>query len=152
MYSKEEVSAMRQGFWTAFGMYMGPVPNAEGDKINWVNYKTGVKHHWYKMKAEGNTATISFENTDPDHEAQVFFYNQMKILNNEWLAHMGNGWTCEPPALAKEGTLICSIYTVLHGPDLFHKEDWPQLISFFKNHLISFDAFWCNFKYAFRGL
>lgn len=43
MYSKAEKSKIRKDFWTAFGQYMKPVPSAEGTKVNWPNYKTGVK-------------------------------------------------------------------------------------------------------------
>ncbi len=43
MFSKQEASQLRKDFWTAFGLYMRPIPSAEGDKINWINYKTGEK-------------------------------------------------------------------------------------------------------------
>ena len=58
MYSKKEISLTRQEFWTAFGQYMAPIPSAGGEKINWINYKTGVKHIYFKMEADQKFASI----------------------------------------------------------------------------------------------
>ena len=49
MYSKAEATQLRQAFWTAFGQYMAPVPSAEGETTNWINYKTGFKHLYFRM-------------------------------------------------------------------------------------------------------
>ena len=51
MFSKQESSQLKKEFWTAFGLYMKPVPFAEGEKNNWVNYKTGEKHLAFRMDA-----------------------------------------------------------------------------------------------------
>ena len=56
MYSKAEVTQLRQAFWTALGQYMAPVPSAEGDTTNWINYKTGVKHVYFRMQADNQLA------------------------------------------------------------------------------------------------
>ena len=37
MFSKQEYSQLKKEFWTAFGLYMKPVPFAEGEKNNWIN-------------------------------------------------------------------------------------------------------------------
>ena len=49
MFSRQEASQLRKEFWTAFGTYMKPVPSAEGEKVNWLNYKTGEKDVFFKM-------------------------------------------------------------------------------------------------------
>ena len=51
MYTKHEISKTRQEFWTTFGQYIKPVPNADGTKTNWKNYKTGVKHMYFRIIA-----------------------------------------------------------------------------------------------------
>ena len=44
MYSKQELSRIREEFWTSFGRYMQPILSADGEKVNWVNYKTGMTY------------------------------------------------------------------------------------------------------------
>ena len=51
MYSKHEASQLRQEFWTPFGRYMQPVLSSEGERVNWINYKTGAKHIYFRMDA-----------------------------------------------------------------------------------------------------
>jgi hypothetical protein len=66
MYSKDQASQLKQQFWTTFGQYITPHPSAEGIKINWVNYKTGIKHLYFRMQAENRSASIAIEIAHPD--------------------------------------------------------------------------------------
>ena len=43
MYNRNEMARIKQDFWTSFGKYMLPVQPAGDEKINWINYKTGIK-------------------------------------------------------------------------------------------------------------
>ncbi len=52
MFSKQDASKLKKEFWTAFGRYMKPVLSADGEKINWINYKTGEKDIVFKMDAD----------------------------------------------------------------------------------------------------
>src|SRR4051812_1064116 len=69
MYSRQQASQLTQEFWTAFGRYMQPILSAEGEKINWINYKTGVKHISFRMNA-GKGASIAIEITHTNIEEQ----------------------------------------------------------------------------------
>jgi hypothetical protein len=40
----------------------------------------------------------------------------------------------------------------LEDVSVFRKEDWPQMISFFKPRLIALEAFWTQARYAFEAL
>ncbi len=73
VYSKEQASQLRQAFWTALGQYLAPIPSAEGQKVNWVNYKTGIKHVYFRMQADHKKASISIEITHPDVGVQELF-------------------------------------------------------------------------------
>ena len=55
---------------------MSPIPSAEGEKISWVNYHTGLKDVYFRMDAGKNSAmiSISLEHTDP--ELQELYFDQ----------------------------------------------------------------------------
>ncbi|MFC7667142.1 hypothetical protein ACFQT0_06705 [Hymenobacter humi] len=36
--------------------------------------------------------------------------------------------------------------------NLFSRDDWPALISFFKPRIIALDAFWADAQYTFEAL
>ncbi len=58
MYSKQEAANLKREFWTVFGQYMRPVLSADGEQINWVNYKTGEKHVFFKCEADSKAARV----------------------------------------------------------------------------------------------
>ena len=74
MYTREQASQLRQAFWTAFGQYIAPHPSADGYKINWANYRTGLKHVYFRMHADKKIASIAIEITHPDPDIQELFF------------------------------------------------------------------------------
>ena len=152
MYSKAEITQLRQAFWTTFGQYMAPVPSAEGETTNWINYKTGVKHVYFRMQADNRQASIGIELTHPDAGIRELFFEQ--FLEVKTLLHeaLGEDWTWEAAATDAHGVPLARIYTELRPANLFSRDGWPALISFFKPRLIALDAFWADAQYSFDAL
>lgn len=152
MYSKTEVTQLRQAFWTTFGQYMAPVPSAEGLPTNWINYKTGLKHVYFRMHADGRRASIGIELTHPDAGIRELFYEQFQEVRRWLEGATGETWTWEPATQDANGQPIARIYQELAPVNLFNRDDWPRLISFFKPRLVALDEFWSTAQYAFDEL
>ena len=67
-------------FWTTFGQYIAPVFSAEGEKINWINYKTAVKFIRFRLQANNNVASIAIELSNPDINIQLQQFQQLVIF------------------------------------------------------------------------
>lgn len=152
MYSKQEASQLRQEFWRVFGQYMNPVLSAEGEKINWINYKTGEKNIAFKMHADNKKAIIAIEITHKDPQIQQIIFNQFEQFKILLENTVQEKWTWQLHTHNEDGNIISKIFKENIGVSIFKKEDWPQLISFFKPRIIALDEFWCNIKYAFELL
>jgi len=152
MYSKTEVSQLRQAFWTTFGHYMAPVPSAEGLPANWINYKTGLKHVYFRLHADAQHATIGIELTHPDAGIRELFFEQFQQLRSLLEEAVGEVWTWEVDVPDENGHPRSRIYQALRPVNLFNRDDWPQLISFFKPRLVALDEFWSTAQYAFDAL
>lgn len=152
MYSKKEASEIRQQFWTAFGQYMQPVLNAEGEKVAWINYKTGEKDIYFRMRAEAKEATIAIEITHKDEGLQQLYYEQFLQFKTLLEAELGEEWNWVLFAQDEYDKTVSRIYTEMEDVNIFRREDWPRLISFFKPRIIALDAFWSNVKYGFEAL
>jgi hypothetical protein len=150
MYTKEQASQLKQAFWTAFGQYMGPVLSAEGLRTNWINYKTGVKHIFFRMQADNKTANIAIEIAHPDKELQQLFFEQFATYKTMLHSTLDEDWQWQLHTTDDYGKTISRIYTELTPVSIFKKEDWPKLISFFKPRIITLDAFWSDAKAAFE--
>jgi Domain of unknown function (DUF4268) len=151
MYTREEASTIRQEFWTVFGKYMGPVPSAEGLKINWINYHTRIRDVHFRMDAGVKSAVISISLEHRDPGIQELFFEQFlelkellhSTLEEEWL------WQLH---VTLDGRVVSRIYKEISGVSVFNKEHWPDLITFFKPRIIALDSFWENARYSFEGL
>jgi hypothetical protein len=152
MYTREQASQLRQAFWTAFGQYIAPHLSAEGTKINWSNYKTGVKHVYFRMQAEKKTASIAIELTHPDPEIQELYFEQFQELKNVLHEFLGEEWDWDLHASDENGRTVSRIYKEIAPANVFNQDDWPKLISFFKPRIIALDEFWSNAKYSFDSL
>ena len=152
MYSKQEAAQLKKEFWTAFGQYMMPVLSAAGEKVSWVNYKTGEKNIFFRMQADNQKAVVAIELTHSDKDIQQLYYEQFLQLKNLLEEATGEKWTWQLQTADEYGKTISRISTELPEVSIFKKEDWPQLISFFKTNSIAFDEFWSNVKYAFEAL
>lgn len=152
MYSKDQASQLKQQFWTTFGQYITPHPSAEGTRINWVNYKTGIKHLYFRMQAENRSASIAIEIAHPDAGIQELFFEQFKELRLILADALQEEWEWDLHTTDEYGKTISRIYKQLDGVSVFNRNDWPALISFLKPRIIALDEFWSDAKYSFDAL
>lgn len=142
MYSRGESSLIKQEFWTTFGKYMAPVLSAEGMRVNWINYRTGIKDVYFKMETLQNSASIFIALEHKDPGIRELFYEQFLELKMMLEESLGEEWEWQPSKIIKE----------LPNTSVFNKDQWPELISFFKPRIIALDSFWENAKYSFDSL
>lgn len=150
MYSKEQASQIRQRFWTSFGQYMRPVAGADGETVNWLNYKTGIRHFYFRMDADKKQARIGIELKHPDPAAQEEYFNQLVPLKKILEEQTGEEWSWQLHQWDEDGKPVSRISTVLSPVNIFNTDDWPAIISFFKQRIMALDAFWQLVKDGFE--
>lgn len=129
---------------------MKPVPNAEGRRINWPNYRTGVKNIYFRMKAEQEYASIGIEIGHKDEELQELYFMQFKELKNLLKNSLGEEWDWKLITTNEVGQPVSKIEKVLPGVNVMEESDWPKIIAFFKPRIIALDKFWDNVKPGFE--
>ncbi|MVZ61511.1 DUF4268 domain-containing protein [Sphingobacterium humi] len=150
MYSREEAKKIKETFWTSFGQYMQPVPGADGGKVNWVNYKTGIRYLYFRMDADNKKASVAIEIAHPDAGIRALLFEQFQqyrmLLENE----LGEEWIWHAESQDDYGKETARIYVELAGVSVFKQSDWPSLISFFKPRIMALDSFWSDAQYGFE--
>lgn len=134
------------------GQYLSPVLSAEGEKQNWINYKTGEKGIHFRMQADNKRAAVAIELTHGDTGIQQLYFEQFRQFKNLLEETTGEEWTWRLQSVDEEGKTVSRIYTELNGVSVFTRDDWPKLISFFKPRMIALDEFWSRVKYGFEAL
>jgi hypothetical protein len=148
MYSRQEVSFLTQQFWTAFGQYLAPILSAEGEKINWVNYKTGEKDIRFLMTTETSTAKISITLLHKDIVLQKLYFDKLLKFKNTFHQLLAEQWQWQELTTDSNGKVISEISTSLENVYVLNQNDWPLIISFFKERILALDRFWCEYKYT----
>jgi len=152
MFKRQEASQIREEFWTTFGRYMSPVPSAEGMKINWINYKTALKEVYFRMDVNQKSAIISITIEHHDAGVRELYFQQFEELKTLLHATLEEVWEWQLHARVADDKIISTIYKELNGVSVFNKDQWPELISFFKPRIIALDHFWEDAKYSFDAL
>jgi hypothetical protein len=152
MYTKQEASKIRQEFWTTFGRYMAPVVSADGEKVNWINYKTGEPQIAFKMDADNNRATVGVVFSHADDGIRALYYEQMRELQKMLPADEQYPWIYTENQRDEYGRQTAAVYRRVEGVNIFQRNDWPVLISFFKSGILALDEFWSMGRYAFESL
>jgi hypothetical protein len=150
MYTKHEISRQRQAFWTAFGQYMKPVLSADGEQVNWVNYKTGIADLYFRMYAGHHNATIAIVCAQSDPDLQQYYYQQLAAQSLLLHQTLGEQWQWQPLTTDEFGKTISTVGTELRGVNIALQQDWPQLIDFFKQRIMALDEFWSVARYSLR--
>ncbi|MET1055391.1 MAG: DUF4268 domain-containing protein [Pedobacter sp.] len=149
MYSKEQASKLKEAFWTKFGQYIAPHPSAEGLKINWINYKTGIRHLHFKMQADHRSASIAIELSHPDHGIQELIFEQFKSFAKILSSYLNEEWDWQLHSTDENYRTVTRIVKTLEGVSIFKESDWPEMISFFKPRIIALDEFWTDASQSF---
>ena len=137
-------------FLTTFGQYIAPVFSAEGEKINWINYKTAVKFIRFRLQANNNVASIAIELSNPDINIQLQQFQQLTMFKKQFQKICGMDWEWKKMINDGRGKITCTIEVSIGDVSVMNISQWPQIISFFKPKLISLDTFWCGYKFAFH--
>jgi hypothetical protein len=121
---------------------MRPVPGANGDTINWLNYKTGIRYLYFRMNADNKQASIAIELRHPDFLLQRQYFEklqQVKILLEE---QTGENWLWQLHQTDEDGITFSRISIALENVNIFNAANWPTIISFLKPRLLALDRFW----------
>ncbi|PWJ42721.1 DUF4268 domain-containing protein [Sediminitomix flava] len=152
MFSKEEASRIRSEFWTKFGKMLRPYTSGEGKRINWTNYKTGVKNIFFKMDADKKKASIGIYLTHKDPDIQEIFFDQFEEMKTYLHNLLGEEWEWELHSTNEMGQTVSCIYTELHGVNLFRESDHADIYAFLKPRILKLNEFWEDAKDVFATL
>ncbi|MEN0004187.1 MAG: DUF4268 domain-containing protein [Bacteroidota bacterium] len=152
MYTREQVSKIKQEFWTTFGQYMAPQYGADGQKVNWINYKTGYRGLYFRMEADNKQAYIGIVLQQKDADLRTLFWEQLEELRNPLHGMLEEEWQWEPLAYNEYGQAYSHASTTLRPANIYQREGWAEIITFFKQRILLLDEFWSVAQYHFEPL
>lgn len=150
MYSKEEAQRIRTKFWTSFGQYMKLHRSSEGQTVNWINYKTGIKDIFFKADVTNKSATLSIEITHKDQGIRELVFEQFEEFQPLFNSYFEQEWIWDKQHYDEHGKIVSTIKLTLENLSVFKESDWVAIINFLKINLIKLDEFWNDVKDSFE--
>ncbi len=152
MFSKEEAKELTTLFWTSFGKYMQKHKPQYSKHTKWVNYKTGVKDIYFRLRADKKSAEIAIEIQHSDEAIRKLFYEQLTELKTVFTSIAGE-WIWEEEIYNPQGIKISKIYLSHTQPiNIYLKDTWADCFHFFEKHIVDLDEFWSDFNEIFKNL
>lgn len=152
MYSREETAQLKRAFWTTFGQYLRPLSGADGGEVNWLNYKTGHRGLYFRMDADNKQAMIAIVMSQKNADLRALYFEQFEELRSALHGFLEEEWQWDAEYFETSGQAQARIFVSLAHVNILRKEDWPQMISFFKPRIMALDEFWSLAKYHFDPL
>lgn len=152
MYDKETLKALRTRFWTCFGIYMRQYHSALPGKVSWVNYRTGVKHVYFRAQADKRGCSVAIVLEHPDPEIRALFYEQFEELQLLLESNSDAEWTWMALAHDEYGKEMAMIRSSLPGLSMFREEDWAGMYAFMGQRLVELDELWSMARETFLDL
>lgn len=151
MWSKEEAQQKRIKFFTEFGKYMRYHSGDWGEKINWMNYNTGVKSIYFKIEADKSGAALCIDIVNKDEGIKDLFYEQFIEFKN-LLSNQLTELKWVNPCLNISSLPMARISTEIKGYNLYLEEHWTPLFEFLEKNLLGLHHFWEDARDVFIEL
>lgn len=151
MWSREEIKSRRIKFFTNFGIYMKKHIPKYGEKIRWVNYRTGLNSVRFKIEADKKSSSICIDIIHTDPGVREVFFEQFIELSTLLSGKMDT-LTWEKNYRIDSGVYISRIYTELIGPSITKESEWGDIYLFFEKNLVALHDFWELSQEIFKDL
>ncbi len=152
MYGKDEAKELKTLFWTSFGKYMRKHKTEYGSKIQWINYKTGVKDIYFRLDADKRTAKVCVDLQHRDEGIRELFYDQFLEVKTVFSDMTGQDWVWLKDYTNEYGHSMSRLFVELEGVNMYNKDHWAGIFTFYENALVGLDEFWNEFKDLFKNL
>ena len=151
MWSKEEAKKRRIKFFTNFGIYMKKSIPKYGEKIRWVNYRTGVSSIKFKIEAKKGYSRVCIDINNKDEGVREVFFEQFEELKTILHSTMDElNWVKKHRI--DSGLYISRIYTELKGPSINQESEWGQIYRFLEKNMCALHEFWELSQDVFKDL
>lgn len=152
MFTKEEEKQIRLDFWGELNAQLERTRGVNGNKVNWTNFNTRIKHLYFRMEADQFGVRLCIDLQFPDEGIRSLFYEQFTEFENKLNHHFGDALVWIPQFDHSNGKEIARIAAEKDGLNLFKREDWPVMHSFLLENFKKLERFWSEFGEVFIQL
>jgi hypothetical protein len=146
MLSKEEFKQYKITFWEEFKQHMSKHRSVSGRKMNWLQYKTDIKHIFLRLETNKSTVRVCFDIQFKDQAIREIVWEQMGELKKVLTDEMGEEGIWEEHYWNETISDFSRIYWEKTDLNYLNPEKRLAIFDFFEDKLIRFDKFYDVYK------
>ena len=136
MYSKAELKALKQDFWTSFG---------KSFPRKWTLYNTKIKGLEIKFHFDKKSAMVCLD-IDDSLERRMEVWGKIQSLQTVILESYLPKAMFEEIYYIEEDKDISRVYVLLEGVSIHNKATWQQTMEFLSRSMNQFESFFEDFN------
>lgn len=147
MRTKEESKEIKIAFFKALGDRMEGHRNALGKKTDWLAYKTGLKHLYFRVETDLMYTRLCIDLQIPEEDIRLLVFEQFEEMKKLFHGYSKTEYLWEAQfihPLTKQN--ISRIYIELAPLSIYRTEDQSKIIDILEAQMLAFDQFWCEMK------
>ena len=152
MRAKDETRQLHQEFYHGLGQRMKRQLSADGSRVRWTTYRTGLRDVYFRLEADGRVGRVCIDLQHADEGIRELFYEQFQELRLLLEDALGAGVEWEPRHFLRDGKEIARIGVTMGGLNIYDRMHWSKLWDFFEEKLVALDGFWVDVRELFYAL
>lgn len=143
MYSKEQIRALKNDFWTSF---------SEAYPQKWLLHKTNIKDFSFKFYTDNKKIEVMLAIENKDENLRKIYFQKIESLQNilreEYLPEV----LFDEFYQQENGKIISKIWVEKTGISFHNKKDWNAIFEYFNKNMLLFEAFFYEFEEYIKDL
>lgn len=152
MRSRDETRTLHQEFYHGFGQRMKRHVSADGARVRWTTYRTGLRDVYFRLDADGRVARVCIDLQHTDAGIRALFFEQFAEFRPLLEDALGPGVVWHQAHYLPSGKEIARIEVIAGGLNLYNRMHWSRLWDFFEEKLLALDDFWVDVREVFYAL
>lgn len=152
MLKKEELRQLRVDFWSAFEDFNKKKRTSNNRKINWAQYKSGIKDIYFRMDFTTHEAFFAIDLQMRDAAVRALVWEQFMETEKLLKLHIGDEIQHQESLLLEEGFEIHRMRWSMEGVSIANEEDYEKVIQYLSEKIYGLDRFWYEFSDLFNAL
>lgn len=152
MLKKEELRQLRLDFWDDFEVATRKKRTANNRKINWAQYKSGIKDIYFRLDFDTKEAFLAIDLQMRDAGIRDLVWDQFMETENLMKTHVGAELEFHPNFALSDDLEIHRMKWTLNEVNIANKKDYPKVVDFLSEKIQGLDRFWFEFSDLFNAL
>ncbi|HHT02949.1 MAG TPA: DUF4268 domain-containing protein [Bacteroidales bacterium] len=142
MFNREEKKEINTKFWAGFKTYC----YNKRIKRRWLMSRISIKSTQLKFYADHEKALVLFQIDNKSEEKRKEIYSYFYAFRKLWDKEAGEGLVWAENYDEIEQKTLSAIYFELKGVNMYKKEDYEKIYSFFASKMIILEDIYLEYK------